>query len=368
MKNIIYNSLILCAFLISTQSKAQHLLEALEGGIIALTPSEKCLELVKDKYYGDGDHNFIYCAVMGPNGKKWLNHNLGAEYSREPTSNNPNPHFNPEAVPTGHNDWKAFGSLFQYGRDADGHELGKYDTKPQYFPVSHSIWTYELKNPARTSSISNTENSNQFVMNIDGWLANGSDSKPLMYANWSTTGTKDPCPPGYRIMNESEAKSLIPNGHTMQRTGDTGNQYTATLLEHLSYPNLKVMLSPVRSNTTNPTLSSNNRMHTATIQELSTPVSIPYNTTNDLINGVDGTAGLWISHIYKCQQGYFTDTLSWGDIVALVGCGLHDLTTLDSGIFGLAAMLRPSEFGIMETFNPMTKGGDAAKAIRCIEK
>lgn len=69
------------------------------------------------------------------------------EYSREPTPNNPNPHFTPEAIPKDHNDWKAFGSLFQYGRDADG--------------------------------------------------------------------------------------------HTMQRTGDTGNRYTSILLEHLSYPNLK---------------------------------------------------------------------------------------------------------------------------------
>lgn len=114
-------TMILLGFLaLAPFAKGQLLLEALEGGI-PFTPSEKCLELVKDKHYGDGVHNFIYCAVKGPDGKIWLNNNLGAEYANENS-----PYFDPTKQAETPTDTKAFGSLFQYARDADGHELVKW--------------------------------------------------------------------------------------------------------------------------------------------------------------------------------------------------------------------------------------------------
>ncbi|MGV4495435.1 hypothetical protein ACQ1PW_11595, partial [Ornithobacterium rhinotracheale] len=58
-------------------------------------------------------------AVMfGPDGRTWLNNNLGADYA-----NVNSPHFNPTQQATSKTDYKAYGSLFQWGREANGHEL-----------------------------------------------------------------------------------------------------------------------------------------------------------------------------------------------------------------------------------------------------
>ena len=79
------------------------------------------------------EHQFIYLPVTNfITGKTWLNNNLGAEYA---DVNNPNGNFNKKQQATASNDYLAYGSLFQWGRKADGHELidwsnatGKYST------------------------------------------------------------------------------------------------------------------------------------------------------------------------------------------------------------------------------------------------
>lgn len=79
-------------------------------------------------------HQFIYLPIMGPDGRMWLNNNLGAYYSDINS-----PYFNPMhqagaldandtplANPTADqikNDFRAAGSLFDFGRYADGLEL-----------------------------------------------------------------------------------------------------------------------------------------------------------------------------------------------------------------------------------------------------
>jgi hypothetical protein len=55
---------------------------------------------------------------MGEDGKVWLNNNLGADYSNVSSSS-----FSPGTQATVYNDYHAYGSLFQWGRPADGHEL-----------------------------------------------------------------------------------------------------------------------------------------------------------------------------------------------------------------------------------------------------
>lgn len=81
---------------------------------------------VYDKKFGDGLHDFIYCAINGPDGRVWLNNNLGAEYARVGSSV-----FNPEKTFTGtpadFGDVYANGSLFEWERDSDGHELIQID-------------------------------------------------------------------------------------------------------------------------------------------------------------------------------------------------------------------------------------------------
>lgn len=66
----------------------------------------------------DGRHRFLYRVITGPGNKHWLQTNLGAHYNQVG-----HPNFNPDAAATNADDYLAFGSLFQVGRNSDGHEL-----------------------------------------------------------------------------------------------------------------------------------------------------------------------------------------------------------------------------------------------------
>lgn len=63
-------------------------------------------------------HRFIYVPVLGPDGNVWLNNNLGAHYSQVDSYA-----FNPGQQARNAQDYLAYGSLFQWGRPADQHEL-----------------------------------------------------------------------------------------------------------------------------------------------------------------------------------------------------------------------------------------------------
>lgn len=84
------------------------------------------------KTNGVYEHRFIYVAVKDPqgSGNTWLNNNLGADYT-----NLDSPVFDPGQQATIHGDYHAFGSLFQFGRPADGHELVNY--------TNASTWAYK---------------------------------------------------------------------------------------------------------------------------------------------------------------------------------------------------------------------------------
>ncbi|USL95043.1 hypothetical protein D1J36_007055 [Riemerella anatipestifer] len=94
---------------------------------------------------GKLEHQFIYIPIKGSDGRTWLNNNLGADYA-----NLNSPVFNPLQQATSIRDKNAYGSHFQWGRDADGHELVTYPTEttgnrvypniPLYDEVQ--LWTY----------------------------------------------------------------------------------------------------------------------------------------------------------------------------------------------------------------------------------
>ncbi|MDY3537832.1 hypothetical protein PG275_07440 [Riemerella anatipestifer] len=93
------------------------------------------------------EHQFIYVPVTitgtypvngQPYQKEWLNLNLGADYA-----NVNSPHFNPAQQGTSATDHHAYGSLFQWGRDADGHELINWSSSSYGTPVYNLGWWTE---------------------------------------------------------------------------------------------------------------------------------------------------------------------------------------------------------------------------------
>ncbi|XHT99626.1 hypothetical protein RAN97_03390, partial [Ornithobacterium rhinotracheale] len=119
---------------------------------------------------GKYEHRFIYVPVKGRDGKLWLNNNLGANYA-----NMDHPAFNPVQGAKSLRDENAYGSHFQFGRAADGHELTTY-----------------------TSSTS------------------GSMIHPNMqwYSNSQLQSYTNPCPAGYHVPTKQEweaYQNLLPN-------------------------------------------------------------------------------------------------------------------------------------------------------------
>ncbi|MBV7440807.1 hypothetical protein KRX57_05185 [Weeksellaceae bacterium TAE3-ERU29] len=126
---------------------------------------------IPDKHFDDPDHKFVYVPIEvtgtvdgQPYKETWLNLNLGADYANITKTGIFNPGIKPEQISK--KDYHAYGSLFQFGRDADGHELVK--------------WT-DSKHGTRVKNVP--------------WY---SDS-PLSY-----TKANDPCPNGYHTPKRDE--------------------------------------------------------------------------------------------------------------------------------------------------------------------
>lgn len=324
MKKIILSIALLGGALGTSHIQAQTVLEALEGGI-PFTPSEKCLERVYDKHYGDGEHNFIYCAVQGPNGKKWLNLNLGAEYAREASE-----HFNPEAVPTDNHDWKAFGNLFNYNRNADGHELVNWSIGTERWEVVHTNGYRKSYNAvtARNSKSVNTDRPDPLRDMVAGW-----------------TEANDPCPSGYRVMEATDLTSSNPAKFHWE-----GPPKSATILKSTDASYWNLMVSP------------------GWALDYSTAVGNEAKivTTSGIPGKDGGSAVLWIKSAHKVEG---TNGGDWEPMYETCEMFNYSETCLnrmqqyilDRGIFkGFSNQTLIYEFGFL--------GLVSAASIRCVEK
>lgn len=146
---------------------------------------------IPDRNYDKSTHRFIYLPVVDSNGNIWLNNNLGADYANANKIND----FNPTQQGTTVSDFKAFGSKFQWGRKADGHELFTYTSSSAGTGVTGYI-----------QNQSDDPQDNKFITTFTDWRLN-----PNTLLWLGENAPNNPCPVGYRLPTFQEWSSFFAN-------------------------------------------------------------------------------------------------------------------------------------------------------------
>lgn len=135
-------------------------------------------------------HRLIYKAFdSDQTGEEWLSSNLGAQYN-----NVSHPNFNPDALPTSIRDINAFGSLYQWGRYSDGHEIINWVSGTENINTG-------LNGTTNIISGSDTPTHNKMIIPLQDWRV------PSNNDLWQgEAGKNNPCPVGFRVPIQSEFK------------------------------------------------------------------------------------------------------------------------------------------------------------------
>lgn len=154
-------------------------------------------------------HNFLYMPVLAEDGRVWLNNNLGANYSKIGHAA-----FDLNKQATADDDFNAFGSLFQWGRKPDGHELINYTSAASATPV----------NSGSSSTKSDDPTHSLFINATPDWRVNSDDNL------WKTESSpNNPCPIGFR------PASVVETGYWQLKAGiqpfEINNKSINTLLK-----------------------------------------------------------------------------------------------------------------------------------------
>lgn len=151
---------------------------------------------IPDRMFGLADNNnnsfshmMLYLPQVAEDGKVWLNNNLGAHYSN---LNHPNFNLTQQAV--NFNDHLAYGSLFQWGRKPDGHELISFSSSTAGTPI-YGVITELNNNPSHANFIKTSTSDWRVNQDDTLWLAENS--------------TNNPCPIGYKIPSITELNNLF---------------------------------------------------------------------------------------------------------------------------------------------------------------
>ena len=113
--------------------------------------------------------------IFSTTGKVWMDRNLGATQAA-----------------TSSTDHLAYGSLYQWGRSSDGHEVINWTS-------STSSDGTEQSRETTTLSPSDTPGHNDFILTTGDWRSTANNNLWL-----GVNGTNNPCPSGYRVPTSSE--------------------------------------------------------------------------------------------------------------------------------------------------------------------
>jgi hypothetical protein len=141
----------------------------------------------------------FYLPVTAEDGNVWLNNNLGADYA-----NTANAAFNPAQQATSTTDHRAYGSLFQWGRYSDGHELINWSNSTTGFAINGT-----------TTTLSTTDTPGNSLFIISGQAAPVDWRNPTTSNRWQgENGINNPCPTGFRVPTQPEISALVAAGGT----------------------------------------------------------------------------------------------------------------------------------------------------------
>ncbi|MDY3316751.1 hypothetical protein PG630_05455 [Riemerella anatipestifer] len=202
---------------IQTGNLAKYTLRAIAG------IPDRCWGKTTQECVGYGanvqEHNFHYVPIKGPDGRTWLNNNLGAGYARLDS-----PYFNPvhqagtlDAVNTTsavllsnptinqiRGDWRAYGSIFQWQRKADGHELINWTSSTSGTPKYNGLGS--------VSSSWTNAGTNRFIPDYtseESWVIDSVNRDITNHRLWTANGSNNPCPVGYHVPTNDELRALV---------------------------------------------------------------------------------------------------------------------------------------------------------------
>lgn len=156
-----------------------------EVRIIAAIPDRMFNEPDINKNYS---HNFLYLPVTAEDGNVWLNNNLGADYT-----NINSPNFNIGKQANSATDYRAYGSLFQWGRKPDGHDLIVWTSSNSGAPVT----------PGNGPRADNPTDA-RFIPFGGDWRLTSNKSL------WLTSiSPNNPCPNGFKVPSQTQLKNYL---------------------------------------------------------------------------------------------------------------------------------------------------------------
>jgi hypothetical protein len=158
---------------------------------------------IPDKMFGIADntgsttsHLLLYLPIETETGETWLNNNLGAYYAKIGHAS-----FNPNQQATSYSDHLAYGSLFQWGRKADGHELINYSSGTSGVPVTNTTTSTQSDIPTHAS----------FIRSYSDWRVTPNDDL------WAfESSTNNPCPVGFKVPGETALQNLTSYSNYVQ--------------------------------------------------------------------------------------------------------------------------------------------------------